>query len=397
MVRTGPRTYDKGCPLGRRALGGFIGALNYKFAFWSTLFVLGALVVSATIVLDRTIDEYLRQSAATTSDMADRYVFLDPSWYEGADLLPMQYENNVRTTADFEEWRQGFIHEALHASLHTPITIATASSTTGDGYTLNRLVIDGSLIVYEALPDEPNGKAVVVIPGNGHQGARDVMGIPSEYSYRYYHGAIGAKLAEAGYAVYAPELLGRGERAVDVGSVCDGPGVDATMCSFDVFSTALSMYGISAGAIHLNESAKTVSYAISKHGRVAVAGLSNGCNAAGHAALANPDTVDAVVLASCIGRSHEWPMGNSMTGGGQNLHAEPVDSVRALAPLPLYISFGSLERGLFGYEVKHGDVKRMVSEAYNLVGAPDRFDYVVHDGGHEYDFDSVLAFLDRSY
>lgn len=372
-------------------------ALNYKFAFWATLSVMVALVVSAAVVLDRTIDAWLDASLHKANDTAGGYVFLDPSWYEGIDLLPMSYENNVQTAADFEEWRQEFISAAMHASLHSPTTIATSSSVAHNGYTLNRLIVDGSLIVYEALPDAPNGKAVVVIPGTGHQGARDIMGIPSEYSLRYYHGAIGARLAEAGYTVYAPELLGWGERQVDVGSVCSAPGVEPTTCSFDVFSTALSMYGISTGAIHLNESAKTVSYAISKHGRVAVAGLSNGCNAAGHTALANPDTVAAVVLASCIGRTHEWPMGNTMTGSGQNLHAEPVDSVRALAPLPAYISYGTLERGLLGYEVKHGDVKRMVFEAYSLVGAPDRLDYVIHDGSHEYDFESVLAFLDRSY
>ena len=369
--------------------------MSYKTAFWATLAVLAILVGSAVVVFDRTIEDYLYPSIVNGTP--GRYVFLDPVWYAGIDLLPMSYENNVRTAADFEGWRRGFIDATLRASLHAPAAIDISYSAGRDGYTLNRLLVDGSLIVYEAVPDSPNGKAVVVIPGNGHQGARDIMGIPSEYSYAYYHGAIGARLAEAGYAVYAPELLGWGERQVDVGSTCAGPGAGATTCSFNVFSTSLAMYGISVAAIHLNESAKTVSYAISKHDRVAVAGLSNGCAAAALTALANPGAVDAVVFASCIGRTHEWPMGNSMTGSGQNLHAEPVDTVRALAPLPLYISYGSLEHGLYLFEVRHGDVRRMVSEAYELVGAPDRLDYVIHDGGHEYDFDSVLAFLDRSY
>lgn len=369
--------------------------LNYKIAFWATLAALAALVGSAVVVFDRTIEDYLYTSIANGT--AGRYVFLNPAWYEDVELLPMSYEKNVRTAADFEEWRRGFIHAALRAPLHSPDTVVSSSSTSHDGYTLNRLLVDGSLIVYEALPDSPNGKAVVVIPGNGHQGARDIMGIPSEYSYAYYHGAIGARLAEAGYVVYAPELLGWGERQVDVGSACAGPGATKTTCSFNVFSTSLAMYGISIGDIHLNETAKTVSYAVSRNDRVAVVGLSNGCNGAVHTALANPAAVGAVVLASCIGRTHEWPMGNTMTGGSQNLYAEPVDTVRALAPLPAYISYGSLELGLNLYEVEHGDIRRMVSEAYDLVGAPDRLEYVVHGGGHEYDFDSVLAFLDGSY
>ena len=369
--------------------------MSYRTAFWATLGVLVVLAGSAVVVFDRTIENYLYSSIVDSTP--SRYAFLDPVWYEGVDLLPISYENNVQTVADFEVWRQEFIDTTLRASLHTPATIAVSSSASRDGYTLNKLLVGESLIVYEALPDLPNSKAVVVIPGIGHQGARDIMGIQSEYSYAYYHGAIGARLAEVGYAVYTPELLGWGERQVDVGSVCAGPSVDATTCSFNVFSTSLAMYGISAATIHLNESAKTVSYAISKHDRVAVAGLSNGCGTATLTALANPGAVDAVVLASCIGRTHEWPMGNTMTGSGQNLHAEPVDTVRALAPLPVYISYGSLERGLYPYEVMHGDVKRMVSEAYELVGAPGRLVYVVHDGGHEYDFDSVLEFLDRSY
>lgn len=370
--------------------------MSYKTAFWATLAALVILVGSAVVVFDRTIENYLHLPTPN-SVPGTRYVFLDPAWYEGVDLLPMSYENNVRTAADFEGWRQGFIDATLRTSLHIPATIAVSSSAARDGYTVNKLLVDGSLIVYEAIPEHPNGKAVVVVPGSGHQGARDIMGIPSEYSYRYYHGAIGTRLAEAGYAVYAPEMLGWGERQVDVGSVCIDSGADRTMCSFNVFSTSLAMYGINIGSIHLNESAKTVSYAASKHDRIAVAGLSYGCGGAASTALANPAEVGAVVLASCVGRTHEWPMGNSMTGSGQNLHAEPVDSVRALAPLPLYISYGSLERGLYQYEAKHGDVERMVSEAYNLVGAPDSFDYVIHGGGHEYDFDSVLAFLDRSY
>lgn len=370
-------------------------ALNYKIGFWVVLSTLVALVGSAVVVLDRTIEGYL--IPAIVNDTEAGYVFLDPSWYEGIDLLPMSYENNVRTAADFEAWKQGFADASLRASLHRPGSVDTASSTRHDGYELNKLLIDGPLIVYEAVPNRPNGKAVVIIPGIGHQGARDVMGVPSEYSGAYYHGELGARLAREGYAVYAPELTGWGERRVDVGSACADVGTNPTTCSFNVFSTSLAMYGISTGAIHLNESAKTVSHALSRHDRVAVAGLSNGCGAAAKYALANPGEVDAVVLASCVGRTHEWPMSGSMSGSGQNLRAEPVDSARALAPIPLYVSYGSQELGLYRYEALHGDVRRMVAEAYEMAGAPEQFDYVVHGGGHTFDFDTVASFLDRSY
>lgn len=369
--------------------------MNYRIAFVATLSVLVALVAAAAVVLDRTIAEYL--VPLVVNGTVDTYVFLDPAWYEGIDLLPLSYERNVKTVDDFEEWKAGYADTELSAELHRPASVVVTDSSARDGHTLNRLLVDGSLVVYEALPDRPNGKAVVVVPGNGHQGARDIMGVPSEYSIGYYHGDIGIRLAQAGYAAYAPELLGWGERQVDVGSACAGPGQDAYTCSFNVFSNSLALYGISTGAIHSNESATAFAYALSKHDRVALAGLSNGCGVATGVAHANLDKAGAVVLASCVGRTHEWPMGASMSGSGQNLHAEPVDTARALAPLPLYISYGQLELGLYAYAVDSGDIERMVAEAYGLAGAPGQFTYVVHGGGHTYDVGSVIEFLDTSY
>ena len=362
----------------------------------ATLAVLVALVASAAAVFDRTIEGYLAPLIVNQTT-AGTYAFLDPSWYEGLDILPMSYERNVRTVGDFEGWKREFSRADLSADMHRPSRVDVLESSARDGYALSKMVLDGQLIVWEALPDRPNGKAVVVTPGTGHGGARDVMGVPSEYSFSYYHGDIGPRLARAGYAVYAPELTGYGERQVDVGSACAGPGADVTRCSFDVFSNSLALYGISTYDMHVKESAKAFSHALSAHDSVAVAGLSYGCGAAMSTAHANPDDVGAVVLASCIGRSHEWPMSAGIAGGGQNLHAEPVDSVRALAPIPVHLSYGQLDLGLGRYEADHGDVGRMVAEAYDLVGAPGSLDYVVHGGGHEYDVDSVIAFLDGAY
>ena len=368
--------------------------MNYKIAFVVTLVVLVVSYASAVVVLDRTIEAYL--ASDPTTPPVDTYEFLDPAWYDGIDLLPMSYERHVLTAGDFKAWRQNFSNPAMSAQLHSPASVVVTDSDKREGHTLNRLLVDGSLVVYEALPDRPNGKAVVVIPGNGHQGARDIMGIPSEYSPNYYHAEIGARLAQVGYAAYAPELLGWGERQVGVGTACDDQ--NPYECSFHALNSKLAMYGIDTGAIHMNESAMAFAYALSKHDRVALAGLSNGCGGAIKVANANQDEVGAVVLASCIGRTHEWPLGTTMSPTtAENLYAEPVDSVRALAPLPLYTSYGQLERGLLKYAIESGDIERMVAEAYGVVGAPGQFTYTVHGGGHTYDVDGVIAFLDRSY
>ena len=367
--------------------------MNYKIAFVISLTVLAVLFASAIVVFDRTIEGYL--ISAPVDDTVDTYEFLDPLWYEGVDLLPMSYENNVLTADDFEAWRTKFSNAALSSHIHNPASVVVTDSVEREGYTLNRLLANGQIVVYEALPNRPNGKAVVVVPGNGHQGARDIMGIPSEYSPGYYHGEIGVHLAQAGYAVYAPELLGWGERQVDVGTACENQIVYE--CSFHALRNKLAMYGINTNDIHMNESAKAFAYALSKHDRVALAGLSNGCGGAIEVANANQDGVGAVVLASCVGRTHEWPLGTTMSGNGENLYAEPVDSVRALAPLPLYVSYGQLEKGLLRYAVESGDIERMVAEAYEAAGASGQFTYAVHGGGHTYDTMGVIAFLDRSY
>ena len=126
---------------GRCGRHGWWVSLGYRIAFWVTLTILVAIVGSGMWLFDRTIATYLDGPPLPfVNGTGERYVFLDPAWYEGIDLLPASYENNVRTAADFEAWKPEFVKTHLRAHLHSPDTVVVTSSAGRDGHTLNRLL-----------------------------------------------------------------------------------------------------------------------------------------------------------------------------------------------------------------------------------------------------------------
>ena len=398
-----PALQPKGTPstAGRRRAAG--GGPNYKVAFLATLAVLIAFAASTLIAFDRTIEAYLYGTRGGGEDDGDyhmglwppgsiRYAFLDPSWYNHTDLYALSYERHVETYDDFARWREGVIEPKYSAAGHAPANVSVLSTVSRDGYYLDRLRIDG-IDAYRAVPERPNGKAVVVVPGAGDGGMRDIMGVPGEHSHRYYHERIGIRLAESGYTVYAAELLGWGLRQADVGYEC--AWTEHWRCAYDPLDAALSSYGINIREVHTNETAKVIAHAASVHDRVGVATISYGCGPALDAALASPGYVDALVMASCWIGPRIMPLnGNMDVVHGMNLRYGTVDPLRALAPVPLYLSYGAEEAPLILYIVGQDDVRRMVQEAYDVSGAPGNFTYVVHGAGHKYDEASVVEFLD---
>ena len=374
---------------------------NYRALFLVTLAALIAFVAATAIVFDRTIEAYL---GGGDDDGADelylgmyppgsiRYAFLDPSWYNHTDIHAMSYERHVENYEDFVRWREGPIDPRYDAAGHAPASVKVLSTMQRDGYVLDLLSIDG-IAAYRAVPERPNGRAVVVVPGAGDGGIRDIMAVPSEDSHLYYHDGIGTELARAGYTVYAAELLGWGLRQADVGYEC--VGVDHYRCAYYPLEKALSSYGVSIREVHANETASVVSYAASSHDRVGVATISYGCGPSLDVALASPGHVDALVMASCWIGPHVLPLNSNVdVVPGMNLRYGGVDPLRALAPLPLYVSYGAEEAPFILYIIERGEVRGMIQSAYDMAGAPGHFAYVVHDAGHTYDAASVIEFLD---
>ena len=364
--------------------------MNYRLGFFIILAVFVVTGVTASILFDRTIINYL-YSYIPVKPPTPQYAYLDPTHYSDDVMIPppLAYERHVHNLNDFAVWRDMLADPDLHISNNPhPQPVMLESSPGLKKFTL------GEIIVYHAPPPSgsANGRAVLVVPGSGDGAAREIMGIQTEHTP--YHEEIGLRLAAAGYDAYTLELEGWGQRQKDVGSACPEIAVPLN-CEFFAFQQKLARYGISLWSIHDREVATTLSYIADNHDWIAVSGLSGGVPRALSVALANPDTVNAAILASGISIVHEWPI--FVTAGPSietEYDVENVDRVKALAPMPLYVSYGSLESGSFGYAAKSGDIWSAIQPTYDMHKATEAFTHVIHDGMHEYDIDSVIAFLD---
>ena len=365
--------------------------MNYRLGFFIILIVFGATAATAGILFDRTITNYLYLYTPAKPPEPE-YAYLDPADYDDDVVIPppLAYERHVHGPGDLAAYRDMLADPDLHISSNPhPEPVMLESSPPG----LEKFLL-GEIIVYHAPPPpgKANDKAVLVVPGSGDGAAREIMGIRTEHTP--YHGEIGLRLAAAGYDAYTLELEGWGQRQKDVGSTCPEMAIPLN-CEFFALQEKLARYGISLSAIHAREVATTLSYLADRHDWIAVSGLSGGVPSTLSSSLANPDTVDAAILASGISAVHGWPI--FVTAGtyiGTGYDVEDTDRLRALAPMPLYVSYGSLEGGSFGYAAKSGDIRDAVQSTYEMHGAPGAFSYVIHDGMHSYDVDSVIAFLD---
>ena len=364
--------------------------MDYKLGFFIILAVFVVTGATAGILFDRTIANYL-YLYTPVKPTTPEYAYLDPTHYSDDVMIPppLAYERHVHDLDDFYKWRDMLANPDLHISNNPhpePVMLESPPD-------LEKFLL-GEIIVYHAPPppDKANSRAVLVIPGSGDGAAREIMGIQTEHTP--YHEEIGLRLAAAGYDTYTLELEGWGQRQKDVGSTCPHTAVPRA-CEFFAFQEKLARYGISLRSIHDREVATTLSYMASKHDWIAVSGLSGGTPMALSSALANTDTVNATILASGIFMIHEWPIfviaGTPIV---REYDAEDTDRLRALAPMPLYVSYGALESGPYGYAARSGDIQNAVQPTYEMHGAAEAFTYVVHDGMHEYDIDSVIAFLD---
>ena len=362
--------------------------LDYRTAFFVLLAVFVVSGAAAGMLFDRTITNYLYLHTPVKPPVAE-YAYLDPMHYDNDIMIPppLAYERHVHTLDDFAVWRGMLADRDLHIRNNPHPEPVILESSPG----LEKFLL-GDIMVWHASPSSPNGKAVLVVPGSGDGAAREIMGIRTEHTP--YHEEIGLRLSALGYDAYTLELEGWGQRQKDVGSTCPIASIPIN-CEYFAFREKLARYGISLTSMHDREVVTVLSYMESKHDWIAVSGLSMGVGRALTAALANPDTVDAVALASGISMIHGWPI--FVTTGPlieAEYDVENVDRVRALAPIPLYMSYGALESGSFGYAAKSGDIRDAIQPIYEMHGAADAFTYIVHDGMHEYDVDSVIAFLD---
>ena len=70
-----------------------------------------------------------------------------------------------------------------------------------------------------------------------------------------------------------------------------------------------------------------------------------------------------------------------------------VDKLITIAPMPLYVSFGTKEGTLYGWEASTGYTGDVLTGAYKLHNMSENFTYHLHNGAHEYHMPSVINFL----
>jgi hypothetical protein len=268
-----------------------------------------------------------------------------------------------------------------------------------NNYTMKFLFDQEQIVFYELLPndDQDTYNAAFVLPGSGHQGARDILGIPSEYSYDYYHDEIGKRIVEEGIAVYVIELRGTGTRQINADKVC--PELDDT-CSTSVLENRLSGIGISLTHLQEAEITQLLAWIESREyvDNIATVGLSKGSVLASHQALLHPDVIDAVVMASGPSPTENAPL-NKQSGKACIIEEEytclGLTYIGNIAPMPAYVSFGTQETELFRYEAEMNNVEKYMSQVYDIHNASEDFTYVIHDGRHQYDIPTVLEFLKK--
>lgn len=387
--------------------------MSYKKGFWTLagILVFGMLSTAAVLyVYDKNpLNVMYRVVLGPEPNAADHYVWL-PDHYT-ADLEnppPHSYNRNVKTLDDFYEWRDeqdGVLAKyQVRPGVHniTEHTAELVESKTAAGYTTNKFIMPAlfdpeTIIFYELLPDTGAStyNAVLVVPGSDHPGALDVLGESGPREDHYYQDGIAKRLVEEGYAVYVIELRGYGERAMDVGTVCKDT-VNPTGCSSVVTEYKLLTFGIDMNDLRTDEITQVLAYAESRPyiGRIAVAGLSLGASLAANQAIINRNVVDAAVMASGTGTVLYSPLGTHPVYA-QALCCDTLDQVATAAPMPMYISFGKHETVLFRWHAESGFVNEFLTGVYELHGKPNNFDYLAHDGGHEYHIPSVLDFLNR--
>ena len=387
--------------------------MNYKRGFWilAGVLILGSLsiVVGLQAVYDKTPLDILYRVIQSPGSKADHYAWLPDHYTLNMEIAPHAYARNVETLDDFYEWRDrpdgvlaGYrdrpgVHQV------TEQTAELVESKTTAGYTLNKFAMpaffDSEVITfYELLPSTggPVYNAVLVIPGSGHQGALDVLGEPGPWQGYYYQDGIAKLLVEEGYAVYAVELRGYGERAIDVGMACNTKGNPMTCSSFAVENKLLT-FGIEMSDLRTDEITQVLAYAKSRPyiDTIAVAGLSLGAGLAANQAIVNGNVVDAAVMASGIGTALYSPL--NMEAGPtyyQSSCCDILDHIATIAPMPIYVSYGKQESTSLRWHAESGFVDEFLTGVYALHGEPDNFYYFVHDGEHEYHTPSVLDFLD---
>lgn len=367
----------------------------------STVILTVLIIVIGGFVLDKYGWDYLIERLLEP-ERKDMLLYTDPVLpdYLSFDKPSLSF-NGVSTPEEFVNWKKD-IREKIIDLMDMPdnLLIGNLQVVEKNGnltkYTMD--AFDGDIIIfYELLPETETNHAVIIFPGSGNQGAKDVLGLDSEISKFYYHREIGKEVASQNYAVYVIEQRGWGERQIDAGGLCIEKtllGSSSLSCSGYAFGRILSSYGMALGRLQNIDALTLTDYVRSLgYEKITVMGLSLGGGTALISAALRDDVTNAVLASSISSVEKSF----TFDADGMLQYYDVPDIVSMIAPRPIYLSWGLNEYLPWRFEAETLYSASKIQEAYEVFNATEKMTVIVHDdtfnSGHNYQTDSVLKFL----
>lgn len=279
-----------------------------------------------------------------------------------------------------------------------------------DGYTRDRIEITTyaglRMPLYVLIPDRPNFAAtanplpaVLAIHGHGY-GSREIVGLHPDGSARQgepgLHKDFAVSLVKQGFIVFAPELLGFGDRRLpeDSAAAAEDPGKNSCFR----LSSALLMIGQTMAGYRIYETMRALDYVQTRSEadaeRIGIMGISGGGLVAGFTAALDQRIACTVVSgyanmfgASILSRSH--CLDNYIPG--ILLEAEMPDLLGLIAPRGLFVESGTQDH-LFGPAGAQEALARLRT-IFAAAKRPGGIESDVFEGGHEIHGDPAFAWL----
>jgi len=332
-----------------------------------------------------------------------------PNLYTKHITLPLSYDKHVENKEDFTLWKNSVKNKVLEEFQipelsSIPLNPATKLELLNKGQlTLTKFSMqafdDDQIIFYQILPQNLNEKypTVVLVPGTGNQGAKDLLDLPSEWTNNYYQRGIALDIAKNGYAVFVIENRGWGERTIDAGSEC-GVNDYLPSCSGHLFSQHLKNLGFDVGGLQVTDTLQLIKFIKSldfvDEENIAIGGLSLGGGIALTVSILDEDIKSTIAASGIVSINQTWS--RSVKNPPAILQLDTSDMPSLLAPRYLYLSWGLEESQGYYFEATTEYTANKTKRAYQLFDADDHLMIIIHNNVHQYDLPSVLKFLDAT-